>query len=108
MGFWLLLRRKRKRGAEKIVEKDFLDFFWIFLFFWRIHILVEPTGFGSLEREIERDCGERKERKKNGLPNGEFKMIKELIISIYHYVKIILLELYFVGFYAVLSNHPLG
>lgn len=68
LGFWLLLRRKRKRGAEKIVEKDFFDFFWIFLFFfWRIHILVEPTGFGSLEREIERDCGERKERKKKWL-----------------------------------------
>ncbi len=33
VGFWLLPRRKRKRGAEKIVEKGFLDFFWIFLFF---------------------------------------------------------------------------
>lgn len=71
--FWLSLRRKRKRGAEKIVEKGFFGFFLDLSFFWRIHILVEPTGFGSLEREIERDCGERKERKKMGCPTANLK-----------------------------------
>lgn len=33
MGFWLSLRRKRKRGAEKIVEKGFFGFFLDLSFF---------------------------------------------------------------------------